>query len=558
MPNFTFTGPQGQQITVTGPDGSTPEQAFAIAQQHMASQPKPPPESAMMTTGKRALGGLAGDTNAFISGLSAIPQGFAGLGGAAYGAIKGALDPNDTASNAAANSSESAMNAVRNLTPQINPSDPSIKEGQVAAQQGIGAVTNAIPYLTEKGIDLADKGASKILPQSMQGGLARANAALQGLGNIGANLVGPKALTDLAGIKPKVGSVPTETPFSQARGLGLSIPPSYAAAKGGSTFAGPAIEGMVGGAPKTAVEASMKNQPVITSMAAKDISTLDKTLPISDETLDAAAQPYYEKYTAVKNLGKSIPIDGQFKNGVASIGQESADAFPMDSSPALDKLKQAYLQPDSFGSNGAVLKIRQLRKDGGLNIGSMDPERMQLGYAQKKIAGLIEDQMERYASSRPEGFEAPNVIKDFKNARQQIAKIETLRDSIKPGTNDVSASYLAGQLNRGAPLSGNMLKIAEAYNNFKPAMQDAGPLRNKVPVNRLDAMVGSAGAGIGAFKHSASPILGAAGYILAPPLARKGLLSNAYQNSMLGKPANPFVQSLIAPAVLQALQAGNK
>ena len=540
--------------TLNFPDGMSQQDMAAAIQKNFPQIHPKPPESALMTQGKRLLGGLAGDTNALIQGAAAIPAGLAGLGGAAYGAIKGALDPNDTAANAAANSSQTAMQAIQNNIPQINPSDPSIREGQQGAQQGISAAMSAAPTLVEKGLDLADRGAAKILPQSAQGTLARVNASLQGIGNIGANLL-PGMVMPRGAVKAPVIEA---TPFKQARDLGLSIPPSYAHGKGGITTAGPAIEGMVGGAPKTAVEASMKNQPIITSKAAEDIKTLDKTLPVSDETLDAAAQPYYEKYTAVKNLGKSIPIDGQFKNGVASIGQESADAFPMDSSPALDKLKQAYLQPDSFGSNGAVLKIRQLRKDGNLNIASRDPEKMQLGYAQRQIASLIEDQMERYATSRPEGFDAPNVIKDFKHARQQIAKIETLRDSIKPGTNDVSAAYLAKQLNKGAPLSGNMLKIAEAYNNFKPAMQDAGPLRNKVPVNRLDAMVGSAGAGIGAFKHSASPVLGAAGYILAPPLARKALLSEAYQNSMLPKPMNPEILKLIAPLAAQSLFTGNQ
>jgi hypothetical protein len=35
MPDFTFTDPGGQKYTITGPNGSTPEQAFAVLQQHL-------------------------------------------------------------------------------------------------------------------------------------------------------------------------------------------------------------------------------------------------------------------------------------------------------------------------------------------------------------------------------------------------------------------------------------------------------------------------------------------------------------------------------------------
>jgi hypothetical protein len=36
---FDFTSPEGKEYTVNGPAGSTPEQAFAILQQHLGQQP---------------------------------------------------------------------------------------------------------------------------------------------------------------------------------------------------------------------------------------------------------------------------------------------------------------------------------------------------------------------------------------------------------------------------------------------------------------------------------------------------------------------------------------
>lgn len=43
MPTFTFTDPQGRTHDVSGPPGSTPEQAFGILQQQLASAPAPAP-----------------------------------------------------------------------------------------------------------------------------------------------------------------------------------------------------------------------------------------------------------------------------------------------------------------------------------------------------------------------------------------------------------------------------------------------------------------------------------------------------------------------------------
>lgn len=42
MPTFNFTGPDGKSYSVQGPDGATPEQAFQVLQQQLASQPQAP------------------------------------------------------------------------------------------------------------------------------------------------------------------------------------------------------------------------------------------------------------------------------------------------------------------------------------------------------------------------------------------------------------------------------------------------------------------------------------------------------------------------------------
>lgn len=573
MPNFTFTGPQGQQITVTGPDGSTPEQAFQIMQQHMGGNPaqtKVPGytasdtgqfmpiqnagQQAKVPTGNAALGALQGLTNSVLGAGNAMSAG-------AYAA----LTPHSGMDEASQNFDKANQFLQGN---QIGPSQDVNTEAARQAVQGAASKMAGAPQA------FFDAGANKLtalankLPWApavnqfinQHPALQKLQAITQGAGDVAANTLLPAIAGKTAGLaRTGIDAATAETPFSTARQLNISIPPSFARLAGGKASISPTIEGMVGGAPKTAIEASVKNAPAINAAAASDIPTLEKGAELNDTNLDEAAQPWYQKYNVVKNLGKAIPIDNIFKSKVASIGQESADAFPMDSSPALDKLKQAYLQPDSFGSNGAVLKIRQLRKDGNLNIASRDPEKMQLGYAQRQIAGLIEDQMDRFANSRPEGFENPTAISDFREARQQIAKIESLRDALLPGTTDVSAARLFQMKKRGVPLSGNMDKIADLYGNFKPAMQDALPLRNKVPINRLEGMLSGAGMGASIAEKSPAGLMASAGYLLAPPLTRKLMLSDTFQNSMLPKaPIDPMLWRTLLAGAPAALNAQNQ
>jgi hypothetical protein len=44
MPTFDFQSPDGRKFTLTGPEGATPEQAFAVLQQHLANNQRADPK----------------------------------------------------------------------------------------------------------------------------------------------------------------------------------------------------------------------------------------------------------------------------------------------------------------------------------------------------------------------------------------------------------------------------------------------------------------------------------------------------------------------------------
>ncbi|WP_271673205.1 hypothetical protein [Bradyrhizobium sp. CCBAU 51627] len=68
MPKFDFKSPDGKTYTIEGPDGSTPEQAFQILQQHLASGPVDPVSvnsvGRSFATGVPIIGGLLNKADA--------------------------------------------------------------------------------------------------------------------------------------------------------------------------------------------------------------------------------------------------------------------------------------------------------------------------------------------------------------------------------------------------------------------------------------------------------------------------------------------------------------
>lgn len=340
---------------------------------------------------------------------------------------------------------------------------------------------------------------------------------------------------------------------------------------------GKIIEGLAGSA-KTGVDATVKNQAVTNRLAAQDLGAPKGAL-LTPETLDALRKPHNAVYNEVAKLsdlsyngprGQPIQVgkiktDNQYFQDLNDIGRTPGNSFPDAKTPGIDDLKHQYAVKD-FNSADAVLQIRTLRKNAqanykaaGANVAADAPMLAEKAEAQMSIANALEGQLDRAATNLPGTLSDPTLIPRWKAARQSLAKINTVDNAIKAGTTDVSAPALAKQLNKGAPLSGNLKTIADTANAFPISVRDITAVRNKVPINALEGLMG--GASIPAAMLLHEPHLAAAGIagMIARPTARAGLLSGPIQKGMLpSQPINPLLRSLIDPAVLQAMQTGNK
>lgn len=394
--------------------------------------------------------------------------------------------------------------------------------------------------------------------QAILGGLATVaqpvtrllSAAKQGVANIAgqrtADVTGDLAtIASMYGTLGRIGesgaprdvaasTMPPSEQVQAATQAGFKLTPEQA---GGAPI-GRAVQSLSGSA-KLERSLSKSNAQVANKLAAQEIGV---TGPLTPANITAAKMPANAVYDAVSKAGE-IPTDAQFASDVAQIANRTGGkSFGFDVPAGVEKLKQGYGDLKSFDAADAVAKVRQLRADAGKNIkAAMAPEQNALGYAQKGVADAIEGQLERHLEASGQ----QGLFNEFRNARVQLAKIHSVEDALK-GTN-ISALRLAKQLERKAPLSGNLKTIAQAAQNFDRSFQDVAKIRDGGPFGVLDL-------GYGAAAGLAHPA--ALSAVLARPLARAALASKAYQRT-LGTPL-PQVPGLLglsyAPALLTAEQ----
>lgn len=384
---------------------------------------------------------------------------------------------------------------------------PSTAAGK-AAEQYVGALGSPIADLLNKPVQALDNAGHPILAQ----GARAAEDVIP--------FAGPKALGALSRAIPK--SAATLTPeVAEATNAGLSLTPQQA---GGPL--GQLAQGLTGSA-KLERSISLKNAPQINKLGAQAIGAPD----LSDASIDKAKQPALNVYAKAKTAG---PVQLQPQD----FSKVQAPGTLQD--PAVQALQNHYASMGSIDANDLVADMRQLRADAPKNIKApFDPSKNALGWAQKAASDALENALGRQLQTM--GPSAPVSLGDFQQARMQLAKIHSVEDAMD-GPN-LSAKELAKQLNRNAPLSGNLRVIGNAYNNFDRSLQDVARIRDSGAFGALDTPI----LAMSGLKH---PLVAAS--ILAKPVVRAALASKAYQ--ALGIRNAP----VISPAIGGLLNAGSR
>lgn len=405
-------------------------------------------------------------------------------------------------------------------------------------QEHIAALGDPVTQVMSKPVRALEKSGHPILAQATQAVMdvvpIKVPKAVRGAARAGREVVRPVAERVAAAGEAKAAvraaeEAPKQTKIQQARSIGLKLDPTEAGGPVGKALSG------IGGKVQTEISLSRANAKAINKAAAKEIG-LSERQAMTPANIERMKQKQFAVYDRVKKAGR-ITFDDAYRESLKKVRERTQQAeadFPEDTNALIDKEIAKFDRP-SADSASMLEKIKSLRERAGRNMQSPDAEKFELGLAQKKIATAMEEVIERQVGARD-----PSLIKDFRAAREQLAKIYNVEDALSPNGN-VSAAVLARQLKRGVPLSGNLRTIAETYQEFPKVMRYVDSLGGHAPFSALDYLVG----GVEAAAHpaGAAKVVGA---LAGRPLARGIIKSETYQRA--GIKAREVKPSLTARA----------
>lgn len=288
---------------------------------------------------------------------------------------------------------------------------------------------------------------------------------------------------------------------------------------------------------KTAQEASARNQTVTDKLARQALGLKPGDELSTDTLMTIRRQAAEQGYAPIRAAGTVVP-DAQFTKALDAIvaSRKGAErSFPglgktnMHGTP-VDEVGDLVnsVRVGKFDAGDAVDAIKVLREtaDGAYAQGNRE-----LGKASKAAAGAMEDMLDRHLSASGQ-TEALNA---FREARKLIAKTYSVQKGLNSETGSVSAQALAKQLEKGKPLSGELLTIGKTGVAFPKATQSLKEAPKSL--SPLDfAVATTTGLSTG------NPL--SAAMLAARPLARNALLSGPVQARALqqGTPV-PFTQA---------------
>lgn len=431
---------------------------------------------------------------------------------------------------------------------------------EIAGTMGVGgALAGAVPAsiaskapalvqaVKTAGMSAGGKTGAAGLATRMAGGALTGGAAA-GLVNpedagtgamIGAAL--PPALQVAGKAGQAVGRVlkgPQQTPelkaaVQAARQAGYVIPPTQAKPTLGNRM----LEGFAGKL-TTAQNASAKNQAVTNNLAAKAIG-LPADTKITPDVIKSVRDVAGQAYEAIGQSGTVTPGASYASalNAIEAPFKKAAQGFPnAKPSPVLQLVES--LRSPTFDAASAVAKIKELRTaaDDAFRSGNTD-----VGRASRAGAKALEDALESHLQQTG----AVDLLKNFRDARQLIAKTYTVEKALNPASGSVDARKLANELKKGKPLSGYLKSVAEFASTFPKAAQAIEGMGSLPQTSPLDWAAG------GIISAGMSNPLGLAG-IAARPAARALTLSPMVQNRLIQQP-NALQQMLSGPELEQFL-----
>lgn len=518
MPIFEITAPDGRTFRVTAPDGASKQDALARVQAQYADKV---PDQPMDPTGSFTENLAAGAGKALTDIWRGAKQ------------IVGAVP-------------QSEIDEARRLDAPLMKTAGGVT-GNIAGNLAVAVPTALIPGANTYTGAAALGGVLGALQPTAEGESRLTNTAIGVGGGVvakaGMDKLGQALSSRLSGaqagaVTAQAQNAERDAVLAASKKAGYIVPPSSVNPSGVNQ----ALEG-ISGKIKTAQVASQRNQTVTNNLA-RDAVGLAKDEPLTEAALNTIRKDAGKAYEAIKSFPQKFAADAKFSGDIKAIGNDfsaAASEFPeIAGNPAIDTLKTA-LDKTEISPRAAVELIKKLRFDANKNFKAFDdPAKAALATAQKDAANAIEDLIERQLSGT-------DLLKNFRQARELIAKTYSVEAAMQGA--DVSATRLASQLSKRAPLTGPLKTAADFAQQFPKAAQAL-----KEPPGAVSPLDFALAFGTG------NPAA-----MAARPAIRAGLLSKPYQgmvapnytpNALLrmGAPVanNAFVKQGAIPLAIDA------
>ena len=278
------------------------------------------------------------------------------------------------------------------------------------------------------------------------------------------------------------------------------------------------IEG-ISGKQQTSQIASVKNQQLVNEQARKALN-LAPDVEITPQVLQQFRAEKGLAYDALR-ANPTYYSDKQFFSDLGKETSRLQNMKSLDVSAELNLLNN--LKQINFNGDELVESIKRLRDSAQTNSSPFANARdKDLGRAQKFAA----QQLENLAERNLQNFNQPDVMANFKQARQDIAKSYTIEKALNATTGNVSGADLGTLARKGKIVPAELQTLANAAGAYPTAFQNVARIGSVPGFSPLD--IGTAGIASAAAGNP-SVMLSAA----TRPTLRSLAVSPMYQRNML-------------------------
>ena len=273
------------------------------------------------------------------------------------------------------------------------------------------------------------------------------------------------------------------------------------------------------GKQQTAQVASIKNQLLINEQARKALN-LAPDVEITPQVLQQFRAEKGLAYDALR-ANPAYYADKQFFVDLNKEIGRLQNMKSLDVSTELNLLNN--LKQMNFGGDELVESIKRLRDSAQTNSSPFANARdKDLGRAQKFAANQLENLAERNLKN----FNQPDVMTNFKQARQDIAKSYTIEKALNATTGNVSGADLGNLARKGKIVPAELQTLANAAGAYPSAFQNVARIGGVPGISPLDA-------GAAAIAAASSGNASLLGTVVGRPIVRSGITSDVFQRNMM-------------------------